>query len=125
MEVEYIEYTTQQEIAKAFSIIESNQLYLQEEDGHSYNIAKRYSGICKIIDNPEYYRPIKITLAKIDNIFVGCSMSVEKRVHMCNTATYVKSEYRRQGIGSKLVTLAMPPERIENFQHPSGFPKVS
>jgi len=128
--IEYIVYESERAIRRALSIIESNKLYLNRDDGgsrHAYNERARYSGICRIIDQPEYYKPIKIVLAKdVDTYaFIGCSIAIANYVHSCNTATYVKSTYRRKGIGSKLVTMAMPPQEIDNNQHPLGFPKVS
>lgn len=129
-DIDYIVCESASEIRWALSMIDSNKLYLNRDDGssrHAYNEKARYSGICRIIDQPEYYQPAKIVLAKDmgEDIFIGCAIALKNYVHSCNTATYVKSTYRRKGIGSKLVTMAMPPQEIDNNQHPLGFPKVS
>lgn len=120
----YISYKSPREIALAMSIIETNNLYLGEEDGHFFNKRERYSGICNIIDAPEYYKVDVITLAKIGDTFVGCAMKVSNKIHGCNTCTYVKQNYRRRGIGSEMLKRTIDYSSINNYCHPEGFPKV-
>lgn len=109
-------------IKKYIKIIEENKLHSHYNDAAFkllVNGKSHYAGF-------EVEDITAISLCKKDDQYVGVAISVSddsRGMHGCNVGCFIKSKYRRQGIGSKLTKKVIDPEHIRNYQFPKDFPK--